>query len=262
MTKWAIVTGASSGIGAAIAEELAMKGYHILLVGRNTQRLNENAALLSSKYKVQTEIVVADLSTFEGIATLENAIQEHAANLEILVNNAGVGIWGKFQTLSWKDQYDMLTINNTALLKLTHAVLPIFAKQKKGYLLNVASTAGFQAVPGMAVYSASKIFVLQFSRGLAVEQKDTGVQVTCVCPGATETSFVEAAGMKGSHLEQQAEKFNMSPKAVAAAAVKGMFAGKTVVTPGIINQLNYVAAKILPRKVLENGAAQLYLKNL
>ena len=262
MAKWAVVTGASSGIGAAIAEELAIKGYHIILVGRNQKRLNENAASLASQFKVQTEIVVADLSTFEGINSLETAIQQHAADLEILVNNAGVGIWGKFQTLSWKDQYDMLTINNTALLKLTHAVLPIFAQQKKGYILNVASTAGFQAVPGMAVYSASKIFVLQFSRGLAVEQKDTGVQITCVCPGATETSFVEAAGMKGSHLEQQAEKFNMSPKAVAAAAVKGMFAGKTVVTPGIINQLNYVAAKILPRKILENGAAQLYLKNL
>ncbi len=262
MSQWAVITGASSGIGLSIARLLAEKSYHLLLVGRNEERLNKLSEELNTRYQVQAAAFVADLGTDEGIAALENKIQSIGTSIEVLVNNAGIGIWGKFAEIDWKRQAQMLMLNNTALLALTHSVLPYLLKNKKGYILNIGSTASFQAVPGMAVYSASKGFVVQFSRGLHEELTGTGVQVTCVNPGATETAFVERAGMQGSSLEKQAEKFNMSPDEVARIAVDAMFNQKNVVTTGLLNQLNYVASRILPKKILEKGAASLYLKDL
>lgn len=262
MSQWAVITGASSGIGLSIAGLLAARSYHLLLVGRNEDRLEALATELSTKNKVKASAFVADLGTEEGIEALVGKINSLGKAIEVLVNNAGIGIWGKFAETDWKRQAQMLTLNNTAVLALTHTVLPFLLENKKGYILNIGSTASFQAVPGMAVYSASKGFVVQFSRGLHEELKGTGVQVTCVNPGATETAFVERAGMQGSSLEKQAEKFNMSPDEVAKIAVNALFAQKNVVTTGFINQLNYVASRVLPKKILEKGAASLYLKDL
>lgn len=262
MSKYAVITGASSGIGLSIAKKLAQKSYDLLLVGRNEKKLLELQSEFSKQYSVQVQVLIADLSEEEGIRKLVASIQDLGQKIEVLINNAGVGIWGKFADLSWTQQQKMLTLNNTALLAVTHATIPFLVKNKKGYILNIGSTASFQAVPGMAVYSASKGFVVQFSRALHEELKGTGVQVTCVNPGATETAFVERAGMQGSSLEKQAEKFNMSPDEVAQIAVDALFAKKNVVTTGLLNQLNYVASRILPKKVLEKGAASLYLKDL
>lgn len=262
MSRWAVITGASSGIGLSIAGLLAKRSYHLLLVGRNEGRLQALADELSKKNQIKAFAFVADLGTEEGIEALVEKIKSIGQSIEVLVNNAGIGIWGKFAETDWKRQAQMLTLNNTAVLALTHAVLPFLLENKKGYILNIGSTASFQAVPGMAVYSASKGFIVQFSRGLHEELKGTGVQVTCVNPGATETAFVERAGMQGSSLEKQAEKFNMSPGEVAKIAVNALFAQKNVVTTGFINQLNYVASRVLPKKILEKGAASLYLKDL
>lgn len=262
MGKWAVVTGASSGIGLSIAKKIAAKGYNLLLVGRNAEKLQTLSGSLAAGHKVETGFLSADLGTQEGIDLLTQKILELGKQLEVLVNNAGAGIWGRFADTDWKRQAQMLTLNNTALLAVTHAALPAMIENKKGYVLNIGSTAAFQAVPGMAVYSASKIFVIQFSRALNAELEGTGVQVTCVNPGATETAFVERAGMNGSSLEKQAEKFNMSPDEVAGIAVSALFSGKNVVTTGLLNQLNYVASRILPKKILEKGAASLYLKDL
>lgn len=262
MCTYAVITGASSGIGLSIAKKLAQKSYHLLLVGRNEKKLQELQTEFSQKYSIQVNVLIADLSEYAGIQRVVAAIQNLGEKVEVLVNNAGVGIWGKFAELSWEQQHKMLTLNNTALLALTHATIPLLVKNKKGYILNIGSTASFQAVPGMALYSASKGFVVQFSRALHEELKGTGVHVTCVNPGATETAFVERAGMQGSSLEKQAEKFNMSPDEVAQIAIDALFAKKNVVTTGLLNQLNYVASRILPKKVLEKGAASLYLKDL
>lgn len=262
MSNWAVITGASSGIGLSIAKILANKSFDLLLVGRNENRLSQIQSDLSQKKDIRVEYLVADLSIQEGIASTIKAIQNLDGKLEILVNNAGVGIWGKFADLSWEQQEKMLTLNNTALLALTHATIPSMVKNKKGHILNIGSTASFQAVPGMAVYSASKGFVVQFSRALHEELHGSGINVTCVNPGATETAFVERAGMQGSSLEKQAEKFNMSPDDVAKIAVDAMLSNKNVVTTGLLNQLNYVASRILPKKILEKGAASLYLKDL
>lgn len=259
MKNWAIVTGASSGIGAAIAEKLAEKAYPILLCGRNTSQLKAIAVQLQEKYNIETRYIAADLSTLEGIEATKNAIQA-LPKVGVLVNNAGLGIWGKFESTAWSSQSAMLMLNNHALLELTHFTLPLIRASGGGHVLNVASTAAFQAVPGMALYSASKIFVIQFSRALAAELANEGILVSCLCPGATETAFVDRAGMKGSHLEKQAEKFNMKPEIVAETAVNGMLSGKLMIIPGIVNKLNYWATVILPDKLLEKAAAQLYLK--
>lgn len=262
MKQYAVITGASSGIGLSIAKLLAKKSYHLLLVGRNERKLNELKSDFSKEYKIDVQVLIADLSENDGIQKTVDTINLLGQKIEVLINNAGAGIWGKFAELAWRQQEKMLTLNNTALLALTHATIPFMTENKRGYILNIGSTASFQAVPGMAVYSASKGFVVQFSRALHEELKGTGVQVTCVNPGATETAFVERAGMQGSSLEKQAEKFNMSPDDVARIAVDALFAKKNVVTTGLLNQLNYVASRILPKKVLEKGAASLYLKDL
>lgn len=262
MSQYALITGASSGIGYSIAKFLAQKSYHLILVGRNENKLQQLKTDFSHQNSIDVEIIIADLSNDSGIEIVVNAIHRYNTQIEILVNNAGVGIWGKFHETDWKRQASMLTLNNTALLALSHSIIPYFLQNKNGYILNIGSTASFQAVPGMSVYSASKGFVVQFSRALHEELKGTGVYVTCVNPGATDTAFVERAGMQGSSLEKQAEKFNMHPDDVAKIALEALFAKKNVVTTGLLNQFNYVASRILPKTILEKGAASLYLKDL
>lgn len=258
--SWSIITGASSGIGLQIAEALAAKGYHVWLTGRNKEKLSKQAEHLANTYRIQTKVTIGDLSQPEGLEALCQELSAQTLDFEVLVNNAGVGLWGKFDALGMEEQLAMLHLNNTAVLRLTHVMLGHFRRKGKGFILNVGSTASFQAVPGMAVYSASKAFINQFSRALSLELSGSGISVTCVNPGATDTAFVERAGMSGSHLEKEAERFNMSPQQVAEEALAALFAGSLMCTPGLVNKLNYAASRILPRKVMEKGAAKLYLK--
>lgn len=258
--RWALVTGASSGIGLNISLELARKGYSIILVGRDQKALDDLANKLKRDYSVGTEVIAADLCEDENIKLVHSTLYKYWDNLVILVNNAGLGAWGRFAEEPLENQLKILKLNNIALIQLTHFVLEIFLRNNKGYILNIGSSASFQAVPGMAVYSASKAFVHHFSRALALELKGSGVSVTCVHPGATETAFVKRAGMSGSHLEKQAEKFNMKPDEVASLAVNAMFKRKVNYTTGFLNQLNYSLSVLLPDRLLETVAARLYLR--
>lgn len=257
--KSALVTGASSGIGLNIAIALARRGYFLILLGRNHEELHQLSLRLKRNFLLDSEVIVADLCNEENLQLVFSSLYKYRDNLEILVNNAGFGIWGKFAGTTVEDQVKMIQLNNAALVQLTHYALEIFQKKKNGYILNIGSTASFQAVPGMAVYSASKAFVNHFSRALATELKGSGISVTCVHPGATDTAFVERAGMGGSHLEKQAERFNMKAEDVAELAVAAMFKKKVTHTTGLVNQLNYFISVLLPNRLLEYFAARLYL---
>jgi short-subunit dehydrogenase len=178
-----------------------------------------------------------------------------------LVNNAGYGLWGRFEQLGLAEQQNMLQLNMTLPVALTHALLPALHQAPKAYVLNVASTAAYQAVPSLTLYAASKAFLLSFSRGLRYELKASNVSVTCLCPGATTTSFADRAGM-GAELQATASKVSMTAEAVAEAAVNGMLAGEAEIIPGVLNKVSAGLTNVVPKGIVEKIAAGIYEKYL
>jgi short-subunit dehydrogenase len=254
--QFVIVTGASSGIGQAIAESLAKRGAHLLLVARRVDRLEALRVELEKKYSVQVKCLSLDLTTENVGKTLVDYCLQQNFPIEALVNNAGFGSWGRFDTMSEADIFGQIKLNNEALVELTHAVLPYFLKAKKGYLLNVGSIASYQAIPTFAIYAATKSFVLSFTRALHHELKPQGITVTLLSPGATASEFIDRAGLE--HARKKAEKVEMSCESVAELAVQGWLKGKIEVVPGAINQLTELAAKFLPKRFIESTAAKVY----
>ena len=186
---------------------------------------------------------------------------QQTTQLAVLVNNAGYGLWGRFEQLGLAEQQNMLQLNMVLPVALTHALLPALHQSPKGYVLNVASTAAYQAVPSLALYAASKAFLLSFSRGLRYELKASNISVTCLCPGATTTSFADRAGM-GPELQATANKVSMTPEAVAEAAVAGLLSGEAEVVPGILNRLSADLTRVVPKGIVEKIAAGIYEKYL
>ncbi len=258
--SYALITGASKGIGKAFAYELAEKGYSLLLTARSEKLLTEIANDIRAKYKVEVKVYAADLSSPDSPAAILRWVENSEVDLSILINNAGYGLWGKFNSMALSEQLNMLELNVTALIKLTHLLLPQLLKQKKSYLLNVASTTAYQAIPAMAVYGASKSFVVNYSRALKHELKDTSVSVTCLSPGSTATEFMDRAGINDTKIRKQAEQVNMTPEAVAKIAMAGLFKGETEIIPGVANKATFLAAKFLPKILIEKIAANIYLR--
>ncbi|GAA4348014.1 SDR family oxidoreductase [Hymenobacter saemangeumensis] len=261
---YALVTGASRGIGRALALSLAECGYDLLLVARSGEALQELASEIILKHQREADFLAIDLAEPEAATTVAGWVQQQTPNLAVLVNNAGYGLWGRFEQLPLAEQQNMLQLNMALPVALTHALLPALRAgrdSQKSYILNVASTAAYQAVPSLTLYAASKAFLLSFSRGLRYELKDTKVSVTCLCPGATTTSFADRAGM-GSELQKTAEKVSMTPEAVAAVAVAGMLSGQAEVVPGIINKVSAGLTSLVPKGLTERIAAGIYEKYL
>jgi uncharacterized protein len=256
--SYALITGASKGIGEAIAYKLAAKGHDLLLVARSGDLLTKLAAALAEKHKITVHVLAIDLSESTAPGAVA-AWAESKGPVNILVNNAGYGLWGKFGTLPLEEQLNMLQLNVISLISLTHLLLPVLKRFERSYVLNVASTTAYQAVPGMSAYAASKAFVLSFSRGLRHELKDTGVSVTVVSPGATDTHFMERAEMQA--LEETAKKVIMTPEAVAEAAVKGLFVRNAEVIPGAINKINAASVRFAPKSLVEAVAWGIYKKD-
>lgn len=256
MKTFALITGASKGIGKAIAYNLAERSYNLLLVARSGDELNNLKEDLSKKYSVNVEVLAIDLSQPESAYEVSQWVKAHSFTVSILINNAGYGLWGKFESLSLQDQLNMLHLNINTVVELTYLLLPLLKQQKKSYILNVASTAAYQAVPTLALYSASKSFVLSFTRALRFELKTGPVSVSCLCPGPVDTGFAARAGLDA--LGKMAEKFNMEPKVVASAGVRGMFAKKSEIIPGITNMISAYANRILPKSFIEKAAASIY----
>jgi len=256
MKTYALITGASKGIGKSIAYNLAERTYNLLLVARSGDELNLLKDDLSRRYSIHVEILSIDLSQAESAYKVSQWIRAHSFPVSILVNNAGYGLWGKFEGLPLQEQMNMLHLNINTLVELTYQVLPLLKQQKASYILNVSSTAAYQAVPTLALYSASKAFVLSFTRALRFELKGSSVSATCICPGPVDTGFAARAGLDA--LGKMAEKFNMKPDIVAGIAVRGMFSKKSEIIPGITNIISAYANRILPKSFIEKAAASIY----
>jgi hypothetical protein len=247
MTRTALVTGASGGIGRELATLLARDGHDVVLVARSEERLVDLGNRLQNDYGVTATVVVKDLADPGSPAEIQAALDERGIEVDALVNNAGFATYGRFLDTDLNTERDELQVNVVAVTELTKRFLPGMVERDEGRVLNVASTAAFQPGPLMAVYYASKSYVLSLSEALATELDGTGVTVTALCPGPTDTGFQSRADMGGSKLVQGDLQ---DPAEVASAGYRGMQAGEAVVVPGLRNKLLTVAVRLLPRSVV------------
>jgi uncharacterized protein len=239
-----LVTGASSGIGRELALCFAAEGCRLILLARKRNALQAVADELRQRYKTQSEILTADLAEHATPTRVFEHLQVHGTKVDVLVNNAGFGAQGRFAELPLERQLDMLQVNITALTHLTGLMLPGMIERRRGGVLNVASTAAFQAGPGMAVYYATKAFVLSFTEAIAEELVGTGVAVTALCPGATKTNFAAAAG---ANFSRHFLKTAMSAETVARTGHRAFRQGRVVAIPGLRNQLLAFGVRLSPR---------------
>lgn len=258
--NYAVVTGASKGIGKEIALQLAAKKYNLLLVARSEQTLKELSQQISKDFGIDCKYRATDLSKETEVLALSQYISSEIQDVAVLVNNAGYGLWGPFDEVSADRLLNMMDLNMRTPVLLTHQLLPLLKKQKQAFILNVSSTAAYQAVPTLGIYAASKSFMLLFSRALKYELKKSNVSVTCISPGATDTNFMDVAGMTTPEMLKRAEKFNMQPGEVAKYAVEGMLNKKNEIIPGFVNQISVFMQRFVPKILTEKIAAGLYEK--
>ncbi len=249
-----LVTGASSGIGLELARCFAVDGCRLVLVARRGAALEALATELRKTYKIQAQVITSDLAHAEAPPRLLAHLQSAGLKVDVLVNNAGFGAQGRFAELPLRRQLDMLQVNITALTHLTGLLLPGMIERRRGGILNVASTAAFQPGPGMAVYYATKAYVLSFTEALAEEVAGTGVTVTAVCPGPTATEFGTAANMRTRGF---VKKVSMSAGAVARQGHAAYRRGKVVVINGFGNAVPAFMVRFLPRAVVRKIAQRL-----
>jgi short-subunit dehydrogenase len=242
----ALVTGASSGIGAAIAKELAARGLAVTLTARREDRLQTLATELAEEHGTEAEVIAADLGDPDGREQLTAELGRRGRSVEILVNNAGFGSQGHFSSADRGRQLDMVRLNIEAVVDLTARFLPGMVQRGRGAVINIASLAAFQPLPGSAVYAASKSFVLSFSEATRTELRGSGVSVTAVCPGPVRTEFVDAAGM-GDVETSTPDMLWMSAEEIGRHAVEGAEADKRVVVPGAINRAQSIVGQHTPR---------------
>lgn len=257
---YALITGASKGIGKAIAEELAARKQNLLLIARSEPLLKTIAEDLSKRYMVQTDYLAIDLSDPVAAGKIAEWISEKNYAVNILVNNAGYGLGGAFEKYPLAAHQDMMQVNMTVPVALTSLLLPELKKHPKSYILNIASSAAYQAVPGLAVYAASKSFLLNFSRGLRYELRKTNVSVTAVSPGGTHSDFANRAQVSEKAVKA-GEKLNMTAEAVARQAVDAMFSRKKEIITGFVNKLGAFFVWLLPKSLTEKTAASIYIED-
>lgn len=247
--KVALITGASMGLGEAFAGLFARDGYDVVLVARSEARLVAVAERLRH-HAVATHVIPADLARPEAPQQVFDAVRAKGLDVEVLVNNAGYGSNGPFLDQPLAGEAEMVEVNCTALLKLTHLFVGPMRARKSGKVLNIASTAAFQPGPFMATYYATKAFVLSFSEALAHELKGSGVTVTVACPGAVHTGFGARSGNEKARLFQQGSVAKAAD--VAAHAYEAMLQGEVVAVPGLLNWLATQSVRLAPRAVLRS----------
>jgi short-subunit dehydrogenase len=239
----ALVTGASGGIGYEISHELARRGYPVVVVARSAGKLRTLSKELQTRYQTPATVMACDLAAPGAAVKLMAQLSRQKLVVDVLVNNAGIGSSGDFAEVAWETQNSMLQLNIVALTQLTHLLLPQMLQRKTGRILNVGSTGAFSPVPGMAVYGATKAFVLSFSEALAAELQGSGVTVTALCPGATHTGFAAHAQVQNSLIF----KFAMPAKTVARLGVQALLQGKKIIMPGWLNRLMVFSIRLSPR---------------
>lgn len=244
----ALITGASGGIGEALAHRFAKGGYNLVLVARTEAKLQALAAELSRKHGIQAHALACDLADPTSPHQLVEQLRRLGSNVDLLINNAGFATYGPFAELDLDAELRMLQVNIVTLTHLTRLLLPGMISRRRGRVLNVASTAAFMPGPLMAVYYASKAFVLSFSKALNNELRGSGVMVTALCPGPTSTGFQARAQMEQSRLVSGRQI--MGVNTVAQAGYNGLLRGQAVVVPGLMNRLQTLLPRLLPRAVV------------
>lgn len=250
--NYTLITGASAGIGAVFAKQLAAEGRNLILSARRQDKLEALAQELRQQYGIDTQIVTADLATPEGSQALFAAISRQGWKVNGLINNAGFGDRGLFSVLSLERQLQMIQLNVTSLVELTYRLLPSIRQHSDAFIINVASTAAFQAGPNMAVYYASKAFVLSFSEALHEELKKDKIYVSALCPGATESEFAQEANMTGTKLFKAGA---MTAEAVVKKSLQRR--KKAIVITGWKNIFGVWSGKLSPRSVTRKLAGWL-----
>jgi short-subunit dehydrogenase len=243
MAETALITGASGGLGQEFAKQLAARGFDVVLVGRDTAALETLAQEIRAAGRM-ARACAADLSHADGAQRLADSLARDGITVDLLVNNAGFGGFGAFSETDLRAETDMIAVNVTALTALTKLLLPGMLARKRGRILNVASTAAFQPGPFMAVYYATKAYVLSFSLALREELRGTGVTVTSLCPGPTRTGFAAAARLDKSHLFDSRV---MDAAPVVRAGIAGCMRGKAEVIPGFTNRIGAFATRLCTR---------------
>jgi len=250
--KWALITGASAGIGVALAEELASGATNLVLTARRKDRLEELARELTAAHKVNTEVFPADLADSNAPENIFAFTKEKGIEIELLINNAGYGQYGEFHSINKQRLLDMVQVNCHAVVHLTRMYLPEMVARRRGDILILASTASFQAVPYISTYAATKAFDLLFAEGLAEEMKPYGIRVCALCPGSTESEFHVVSGQeKFSRRTETAEK-------VAHTGLQALAAGKSYVISGLGNYLGAQSQRLVPRHLVTKIAASMF----
>jgi len=251
--KWALITGASAGIGVAVARELAAGGTNLVLTARRRDRLVGLAGELSAKHDIRTLICVADLAQPLGPQQIFSFTEEKKIAVDLLVNNAGFGAYGEFYKQRLDRLIEMTQVNVTAVVHLTHLYLPGMIARRSGDILIVASTAAFQAVPYITTYAATKVFDLHFAEGLAEEVRQYGVRVCGLCPGSTATEFFQVAGQR-NHTRRAPE----TAEKVAHVGLAALAAGKSAVISGFTNWLGAETVRLVPRRMVAHVAGGMF----
>ncbi len=251
----AVITGASTGIGREFANICASHGYDLVLVARSRQTLEEVASTIREKTGRAVRVIALDLAAVDAPPKLRDSLSAISSDIEILVNNAGFGLTGFFAELDTSQQMEMVYLNMGALTHLTRLFLPSMLAKRKGYVLNIASTAAFQPGPLMAVYFATKAYVVSLSEALHNEARDKGVVVTTLCPGATRTEFQTRAGMGSSKLFTGPNV--MDARTVAEIGFRAMKGGESLVVAGRLNALMVFLTRFAPRQLAASMARKL-----
>ena len=252
----ALVTGASSGIGRALARGLALRGHDLLLTARSAPALQSLADELRSVRGVRVETVAIDLSRPEAVEQLLRTAAERGLSIDVLVNDAGSGNFGDFADAKWEALAQILDLNVRALTELTHRLLPAMRARGSGQILMVASTAAFAPGPWTTVYAASKAYVLSLAQSLAVELEGSGVSLTILCPGRTETSFAERSGWPKER--QLRGKRALSADEVAESALRALESGKRLCVPGAANRILSLLLRSLPSSLAARAVGRLH----
>ena len=255
MPETALITGASSGIGRALATVIAKDRLDLVLVARRLERLEELAAELRQRYGVNVEIIAADLALPGAAQSVFEGARARGGSVDVLVNNAGVGVHGLFADTALSREVEMIQINVIALTELTKHCVPGMIERRRGRIVNVASTAAFQPGPLMAVYYATKAHVLSFTEALAEELSGTGVTATALCPGPTRTEFQQRAGFGDVPLLRGPLVWDAA--SVARVGWEGAKRGKRVVVPGFANRVLALGARLSPRRLTTKIARRL-----
>jgi uncharacterized protein len=251
--KWALITGASAGIGVALATQLAAEGTHLVLTARRQDRLEDLAQKLQRAHGIRAEIFTADLAKPESPQQIYDFTTQKRIEIDLLINNAGFGQYGELQKVETQRLLDMVQVNCLAVVHLTRLYIADMVVRQRGDVLILASTASFQAVPYISTYAATKAFDLLFAEGLAEEMKPHGIRVCALCPGSTDSEFHAVAGQEefGSKSRETAEK-------VARTGLQALAEGKSYVISGVGNYLGAQSQRLVPRRMVTSIAAKMF----